>query len=250
MGTFLKSFVGGFFGRVLAALFIAVCALFGFGPDRWAAVMIGDLPIPLVVARIAFLALGVIAFTVWLTGRLSFGLRLKPDMTIADVTNYMVNDSSVELKKPKPAEIAQFGRAKGKLLNWPGIGHQDALARVQTALNNGILDAWGCRELKPGGNATFNFEQWQRPIPKEYWESAYLDSFFCFHTTNKMAQTAPLPGKNAERYSGIMMNKRQVKLTWPPNPWWRRILADLRFIRRKNYFGKEIDSHYRPTELG
>lgn len=39
-------------------------------------------------------------------------LQILPDMPIADVTNYIVNDSSVQLKKPQPAEIIQFGSAK------------------------------------------------------------------------------------------------------------------------------------------
>jgi hypothetical protein len=168
----------------------------------------------------------------------------QPNMSIADVTNYMVNDSAIELKKPKLEEIQLFGPAKGKLLNWWGIGHQDALTRVQTALNNGTLDAWGCRELKPGTNAMSNFEQWQRPIPKEYWKSAYLNSLLCMHTTNREAQTESLPGHNVEHYTGVMMNKRQVLSLYPSNASWRRILADLRFIRRKNYFGKDIDHHY------
>jgi hypothetical protein len=167
----------------------------------------------------------------------------QPDMPIADVTNYMVNDSSVKLKQSRPAEIEQSGVAKGMLVKQVGAEHQDALEKVQAALNNGMLDAWGYRELSPSDG----FEQWRRPIPKDYWQSAYLNSWFCWHISQK-AQTASIPGRSVEGYAGVMMNKGQVKTLWPPKSWWRRLLADLRGIRPKNYFGQEIDHHYRPVD--
>ena len=167
----------------------------------------------------------------------------QPDMPIADVTNYMVSDSSAKLKQSRPAEIEESGVAKGMLVKQVGAEHQDALEKVQTALNNGMLDAWGYRELSPGNG----FEQWRRPIPKDYWQSAYLNSWFCWHISQS-AQTAPIPGKHVECYAGVMMNKRQVKTLWPPKSWWRRLLADLRGISRTNYSGREIDHHYRPVD--
>ncbi len=171
-------------------------------------------------------------------------LLIQPDMPISDVTNYMVNDSSVELKKPKPAEIAQFGRAKGHLINWPGIGHQDALARIQTALNNGNLESWGRREVIPN---IASFESSLRPIPKEYWVSASRHPFFCFHKTDQ-AQTIASPNRTVERYTNLMLNKKQVKSLWVPGPLWQRILADLRIIKRKDYFGRSINKHYDSIE--
>jgi hypothetical protein len=169
---------------------------------------------------------------------------IQPDMPLSDVTNYMVNDSSVELKKPMPSEIARFGAAKGHLINWPGIGHQDALTRVQTALNNGDLDSWGRREIMPN---SASFESSLRPIPKEYWLTACIHPLFCFHSTDQ-AQTTSLPNRNVERYTSLTLNKRQVKSLWLPGPVWRKILADLRIIRRRNYFGKRLDAHYNAIE--
>jgi len=169
---------------------------------------------------------------------------IQPDMTISDVTNYMVNDSSVLLKKPRPAEIEQFGPAKGLLINWPGIGHVDALARVQTALNNGTLDSWGRREIIPN---LASFELSLRPIPKQYWESACMNNLFCFHNSDQ-AQTMALPNRNAERYANLMLNRKQVRSLWMPGPLWRKILADLCIIKRKNYFGQFINKHYNPIK--
>jgi hypothetical protein len=169
-----------------------------------------------------------------------------PDMPLASALNYMVNDSSVKLKKPKAAEIEQFGPAKGRLVNWPGIGHQDAVQQVQTATNSGQLSIWGQRELAPGANAMFQFERSLRPIPTTYWEFGCVDLFFCHHVTTTNAQTTTFPGRSTERYTGLMVNRRQVEALWPPGPWWRRRLADVHFIRRKNYWGKPIDRRYRP----
>lgn len=64
----IKAFFGAFFGKLLASLFIAACVLLGFGPDKWAAFMIQNLPywITPAVARSGFLALGLItAVSLW-----------------------------------------------------------------------------------------------------------------------------------------------------------------------------------------
>ena len=169
---------------------------------------------------------------------------IQPDMTISDVTNYMVNDSSVVLKKPKAAEIEQFGPAKDHLVNWPGIGHVDAISRVQTALNNGNLKSWGRREIMAN---IASFQSSLRPIPKEYWELACINPFFCFHKSDR-AQTMALPKRDAELYASLTLNKEQVRSLWVPGPLWRRIFMDLGIIKRKNYFGKSINKHYNPIK--
>ena len=190
------------------------------------------------------LVLSVTCFLLYFVfGRRKLNPQVRPDMSISDVTNYMVNDSSVVLKKPKPSEIAQFGPAKGRLVNWPGIGHVDALARVQTALNNGTLEAWGQREIKPN---SASFEASLRPIPKTYWESACMNQLFCFYKNSAHPQTMELTGKSVELYANLTLNKKQVISHWARAPLWRKILSDLRIIHRKNYFGKPLDKHYIP----
>lgn len=169
----------------------------------------------------------------------------EPNTPIADAVNYIVNDSIAELKKPKPAEIAQYGPAKGRLVNYQGIAHQDALNRVQSACNNGQLDVWGHREFVPG---TINFEQWLRPIPKTYWDSACFELLNCNHVSTSIPQTMPLPGKSVERYTGLTLNRCQIELLWRASPWWRRKLADFHVIRRQDYWGRPINRHYRPIE--
>jgi hypothetical protein len=70
MRTFLQALAGSFVGKVLASLFIAICAAIGFGPDRWAAFVIGEMPIPLLVARVLFLGLGALAIIYLVVSRL------------------------------------------------------------------------------------------------------------------------------------------------------------------------------------
>jgi hypothetical protein len=44
MGPFWRGAAGGFAGKLLGSVFIACCALLGFGPEQWAAFMIAGLP--------------------------------------------------------------------------------------------------------------------------------------------------------------------------------------------------------------
>ena len=57
MGTFQRAFIGAWAGKIAAALFIAVCAALGFGPEKWATYVLSGLVEPL-AARIGFIALG------------------------------------------------------------------------------------------------------------------------------------------------------------------------------------------------
>lgn len=67
--TNMKSFFGSFFGRIVGSLFIAICALLGFGPNEWAEYIIVGLPVWVTptIAQYAFIALGVLvlASLIW-----------------------------------------------------------------------------------------------------------------------------------------------------------------------------------------
>ena len=58
--VFWSAFGGKVVGGIFITLFIAVCAAFGFGPDKWAAIVLG-LPTTPLIARIGFIALGLLA---------------------------------------------------------------------------------------------------------------------------------------------------------------------------------------------
>jgi len=61
--TFVTAFLGGFLGKISAAIVLAICALFGFGPD-WIAKTLVSTPFAVIVLRVVFLVLGasVLAF--------------------------------------------------------------------------------------------------------------------------------------------------------------------------------------------
>ncbi len=198
----------------------------------------------LVAASLVFFFLSIVCLLCpWLKKKLARGTNT-PDMPISDAINYLVNDSTAKLKQPKSAEIEQFGRVKGLLVNFPGIAHADALRHIQTALNCGSLKAWGRREIAPNSLA---FEPSSRPILPEYWGSAWVNDFFCFHE-GEQAQTAPFRGKMADRYAALTLNKNEVKALWTPVSFPRRFLMDMRIIRRKDRCGRAIDRKYKLTK--
>lgn len=60
----MHQFLSSFFGKLLAALFIAVCIALGFGPDEWAGLLTGlQSSIWLLAARVSFI--GVAVALVW-----------------------------------------------------------------------------------------------------------------------------------------------------------------------------------------
>jgi hypothetical protein len=56
MRPFLSAFMGGFLGKIAAAIFIAVCVLLGFGPNEWAAYVV-PFAVPVILIRAGFLVL-------------------------------------------------------------------------------------------------------------------------------------------------------------------------------------------------
>ncbi len=166
-------------------------------------------------------------------------------MPISDAINYLVNDSSLVLKKPMPEERHLYRKRKGILykINFRGTGHVDAFDYIQTALNNGNLMAWGSRELP-----NKSFENSLRPIPTAYWQDAGMNYWFCFNKHSQNPQTIALPKKSTEVYSRLTLNKQQVISLWTKGPLWRIILMNLRILKRENYHGNALDRHYNIIE--
>jgi hypothetical protein len=71
---------GSLLGRLLAALLIAVCVVLGFGPDRWAAFVIGGLPLWITppALRLALLLLAAVVITLEI-----ISLRRRPATPVA-----------------------------------------------------------------------------------------------------------------------------------------------------------------------
>jgi len=65
--AFLRAFAGGFFGKIVAAVFIAACISLGFGPKEWFAFIAGDIGWPWVV-RAFLVAMGLVTLFFLLRG--------------------------------------------------------------------------------------------------------------------------------------------------------------------------------------
>lgn len=133
-------------------------------------------------------------------------------------------------------------------MNWWGIGQQDALRRVQEELNYGHLHSWGRRAVATGNNPMRAFERSSRPIPQSYWESASVHPLNSFHITSAIPQTVGSENganqKDFYEYTGVTLNRREVEQLWPLVSWWRRILADIGYIERRDYWGRALDRNY------
>jgi hypothetical protein len=162
---------------------------------------------------VIFGVLSLICFIWPLIKRLMPISSIKHDMPISDAIDYLVNGSTVKLKKPPPPEIKKSGAGKGQIITWKGVEHQDARERIQTALNNGNIKSWGKKQLIPNSN---NFDSSSRPIDQEYWKSACINPSFCFNKSDN-AQTMALVNKNIELYMNLTLNKKEVKSLWPPS---------------------------------
>lgn len=65
MRSFWQAVAGAFFGKLLAALFIVICMALGFGPGKWAAVVIGASQTEWIwAARAGFITLAIAVFIV------------------------------------------------------------------------------------------------------------------------------------------------------------------------------------------
>lgn len=78
------AFVGGFFGKIVASIFVAAYFLLGFGPDKWAEFMIEGFPVWMSwftpdMARAAFFLLGGLTTVVIFVRPFSFGKWFERD---------------------------------------------------------------------------------------------------------------------------------------------------------------------------
>jgi hypothetical protein len=147
----------------------------------------------------------------------------QPNRPISDVIDYIVNDSSAVIKQPKEPWIEEERRMIEK-----GVEHEDARKQVNEQLISGELRIWGLSQM-PVTHIANQFELSLREIKREYWDRMQLDFLSCFHQTNTIPQTTPIPGKQADlQWTGLMLSKEQVLRIWPLKPWWRRIIRQPR----------------------
>ena len=135
--------------------------------------------------------------------------------------DYVVNDSTAELKQPDPPQVMDFGPMKGKVAVQMGVQHGDARSKINEALISGELRIWGFRQIKT--HIPNQFELSRREIPKEYWNDMQLDFSSCLYYTKNYPQTMKIPGRpEVEHWTDLRVSRAQVERKWPPKPSWRR----------------------------
>jgi len=136
---------GGFFGKLLAALLIAVCVVLGFGPDTWAKFMIGEWATPL-IARIGFVLLAIVtAFAIlwpWIDARRSAHSGQKPNPP----------DRVPAEDKLSPQPIATTTRIKYSDQQVIVIDYRPSFGKWSLNLDNvATLETYGPRDLNSIG---------------------------------------------------------------------------------------------------
>ncbi len=243
MRPFFQSVAGGFIGKTFATIVIAICTAFGFGPDRWAAAMIGGLPISLVAARVVFLLVVITAIVMWIVNWLHTNATQKiNNIPIADALNYIVNGSAAELRAPHPKE--RF--LKPRLGKWPSTGHNDVLKQLSADLACGRMIAWGIWDVANRSRMPYPTPDGVvREIPRDYWDKAVVRRPYCFKVDPKEWQTDLRGAEDGPCYTSVQVSKSQVIAHWPKASWWKRQIADWRGEFRRNYWATEIDKKYR-----
>lgn len=119
--TFMSAFWGAMVGKIVIGIFLAVCALLGFGPEKWAAKMIVGLPqwITPAIAQWGFLGLG-LATTLAVFRPWNWGLKwpAKADAKIVQDVPIGIVDSIRSRKRFIP--IIELRDEIKKLPGWDG----------------------------------------------------------------------------------------------------------------------------------
>lgn len=85
--TFINASVGGFVGKLLGSVFVAVCAVLGFGPDEWVQFMMGSNVAPW-IARGSFLLLAIISAWLLLPSDWKDAIKGLPSTVRRIITEY------------------------------------------------------------------------------------------------------------------------------------------------------------------
>jgi hypothetical protein len=183
-----RTFIGSFFGKIAAVVFVAVCLALGFGPDKWAAMVLAVNPVWYIRGVLILSALG--------TALAILGPWLRPT-----------------IKPPEPASI------KGEAIDRddiPTVRIADDPAvrflfesserdKLLPLLEIGKIEAWGRK-----GNG---FPPLIR-IPADHWRTHFLE----FHPARGAGinQTfLKVKGRPYEsEYYDVHLNREQLKRVW------------------------------------
>ena len=180
--TFWKAFFGAAIGKVVIVVFIAICALLGFGPETWAAYMVTEFPLWVTptVAQTAFIALG---FSAFLVAFKPWGwLAKSPEKIALGVPQGIIETVSGNKSKRMPLiELRDF------IVQQPGweqieenLEYLDLIKAFREVAHEERFEVWGRKNTKSG---LFENEKILQKIPSDYWKDGSLDELR-FHSTD------------------------------------------------------------------
>lgn len=164
MGSSSNIFWKAFAGKVAAALFLAVCALLGFGPDKWVKFMIQDLPQWFTPgwARASFLVLAILTLA-----SLVWPWFSKNRTTVSENKDHWTERKQVEIYVLANASAHQEPTA----LPVDKDPQLTRLREMKDAITLGELDATLNGE-RPNAMSTISLESFQQYVAatnKPYW---------------------------------------------------------------------------------
>lgn len=173
MGIFFKAFSGGFFGKLFAAVFIAICVSIGFGPDKWATAIISHDPLWLAIVRGIFIVVAItyISILIWQTFK---KIKYKnPIQIIFDSTNPSRRYWQFT-NAPDPKTSQQFAIHLYRVLlkNASDKTIEDVRATVETTGSHGMIPQLANFQindqpvftLHPGEEKFIDVIKWPHPI--------------------------------------------------------------------------------------
>lgn len=221
MGKFLSVLVASFVGRILAAIFVALCFAFGFGPDKWANFMIEAFPHWLTpnIARNIFILLGVLtglfliaSFAVGRNRQTKQGKQLKDTSISDDLVELPPRISLVELLKEAERQGWRFTAYDSQHIF-------DFTHVLRDAGSTEIIQFWGRKEQRIGGRIE---ETPLTRIGSGYWETCWIRGLSCLKILDGMAaniladnfQTiTESPDRRNYLYNDIQLDRKQA-LSW------------------------------------
>lgn len=205
MSPFWQAFWGRWAGGISVALFIAVLAVLGVGPDTWVAYLSDGLPewVTPPRAQMAFLVLAAFAFLHMFVApilRTLIAHQDRRDMDGNEVIDWITSESI-------------WGWFS--YLRWNSFGFVRDFAYDEF----GERARDGKIEVRGYLNVNFPIEA----LPRDYWQFARLDrDDMRVNRTPGGRTTLDNKSSRLSPYGGLLIERKQVLKTWPRAPSWVR----------------------------
>jgi hypothetical protein len=139
--------------------------------------------------------------------------HIRPNMRIDEALDYIVNDSTAQLKQPATPTIIEYGQAAGRTLIEKGVEHEDARRLLNDELISGTVRCWGRRQITV--HLADQFELSLREIDRACWDNIQLNFASCLRLTQTQPQTATIPGRIIkDQWTALMVSRIQIQRIW------------------------------------